>query len=210
MMNAYDKLYLEKARICLGRSFDYAVYDLRLSLSEYWTHFLNSRYAKYFEHGDPSVLVGRSGIELALDVLGIDCSYPQPQFREGRSPEYWTGWALAYYQWKHNIPFAQIADVISIDEICSLYSPYHEMDIEQFCDEISRIYKSRKNLSSLKTRRESIGLSQSELAENTGIPLRTIQQYEQGQKNINHARAEYVVALSQALYCDPKDLLELI
>jgi transcriptional regulator with XRE-family HTH domain len=51
-------------------------------------------------------------------------------------------------------------------------------------------------------------MSQSELAEQSGVPLRTIQQYEQGQKNINRARAEYVIALSKVLYCRPEDLLE--
>ena len=49
---------------------------------------------------------------------------------------------------------------------------------------------------------------QDQLAKLTGIPVRTIQQYEQGQKDINRARAEYLIALSRALYCDPQLLLE--
>ena len=53
-----------------------------------------------------------------------------------------------------------------------------------------------------------MGLSQSQLAKLTGIPVRTIQQYEQGQKDINKARAEYVITLARALYCDPQQLLE--
>ena len=40
------------------------------------------------------------------------------------------------------------------------------------------------------------------------IPLKTIQQYEQRQKNINKARAEYVIRLSRVLQCEPEDLLE--
>ena len=46
------------------------------------------------------------------------------------------------------------------------------------------------------------------LAEKADVPLRTIQQYEQKQKNINHARADYVIRLAKALYCRPEDLLE--
>ena len=56
--------------------------------------------------------------------------------------------------------------------------------------------------------RKWICLSQKELAEKANVPLRTIQQYEQKQKNINHARADYVIRLAKALYCRPEDLLE--
>lgn len=51
------------------------------------------------------------------------------------------------------------------------------------------------------------GLSQSELAKASGIPVRTIQQYEQGQKNLAKARAEYLISLARALNCDPASLI---
>ena len=51
------------------------------------------------------------------------------------------------------------------------------------------------------------GLSQKELAEKTGIPLRTIQQYEQGQKDLSHACADSVLTLARALYCEVSDLI---
>lgn len=51
------------------------------------------------------------------------------------------------------------------------------------------------------------GLSQSELATVSGIPVRTIQQYEQGQKNLAKARAEYLISLARALNCDPASLI---
>ena len=54
-----------------------------------------------------------------------------------------------------------------------------------------------------------IGLSQKDLAEQSGVPIRTIQQYEQRQKNINKASAEYIVALSKILFCSPEELLEI-
>ena len=44
----------------------------------------------------------------------------------------------------------------------------------------------------------------------TEIPVRTIQQYEQKQKNINAARSEYVIKIANVLNCDTKDLLEII
>ena len=35
MMNAYDKVYLEKARTALGRMLDFAVHDLGYSLETF-------------------------------------------------------------------------------------------------------------------------------------------------------------------------------
>jgi DNA-binding transcriptional regulator YiaG len=208
MIHAYDKLYLEKARTALGRMLDFAVYDLEYSLADFWQIFLNSNTVKRFEHGDPSILVGKSGVELAYEIIGRNDV--QPRFSVGRSEEYWTGWALAYYQWETGLTFNNITEKISIDEICCLYSPYHEMDIRQFCDKMNELYNSRKTETNLKRIRTKLGFSQLQLANETGIPIRTIQQYEQGQKNINKAQAEYIIKLAKALYCEPSELLELI
>ena len=47
-MNAYDRMYLEKARIALGRMLDYAVYGLKYDLSVFWDMFLVSKIARRF------------------------------------------------------------------------------------------------------------------------------------------------------------------
>lgn len=47
-----------------------------------------------------------------------------------------------------------------------------------------------------------------ECSETSGVPLCTMQQYEQRQKNINKAQAEYPVMLSRVLCCDIDVLLE--
>lgn len=61
----------------------------------------------------------------------------------------------------------------------------------------------------LKEIRQKIGLSQRDLAERSGISLRMIQKYEQGQKDINKAQATTVYKLSKALKCNMEDLLDL-
>lgn len=61
----------------------------------------------------------------------------------------------------------------------------------------------------LKKRRIEAGLSQAQLAEKSGVNLRMIQHYEQGQKPINNAEALTVYKLAQALSCSVEDLLEL-
>ena len=55
-------------------------------------------------------------------------------------------------------------------------------------DKLQETAKERQ-MSRLQEYRRRIGLSQRELSERADVPLRTIQQYEQKQKNINHAGA---------------------
>ena len=211
MISAYDKNYLEKARASLGRMLDFAVYDLKYDISDFFDQFIKSGIADKFGNGDTGTLVGKSGVELAYEVLertGENARDIKPQFSANRSEEYWTGWALAYYQWKTSLPFAEIVKYVPIKEIMALYSPYHEMDIRHFADKMNEFYKAAKPETNLKIYRQRANLSQKELAELSEIPLRTIQHYEQRQKNINKAQAEYLVKLSKVLSCNVEDLLE--
>lgn len=211
MIHAYDKVYLDKARTVLGRMLDFAVYDLKYDITEFFRLFIESGTAGQFECGDFSVITGMSGVELAYHVLeksGIPFQRMIPNYTPDRSQEYWTGWALAHYQWETSLTFAEIVRYIPIKDIMALYSPYHEMDIRQFTDRMNTLYRTAKPESNLKLLRQSARLSQRELSELSGIPLRTIQQYEQRQKNINKAQGEYLVMLSRVLCCEVEALLE--
>ena len=212
MMNAYDKNYLEKARTTLGRMLDFAVYDLKLDLKDFFDRFIVAGVANDFENGDSKTIAGKSGVELAYEVMektGENVRDIKPRYTVNRSEEYWTGWALAYYQWASGMQFSDIIQHIPIKDIQALYSPYHEMDIRQFVDKMNEMYRAAKPETNLKQRRMAAGMSQRELAEQSDVPVRTIQQYEQRQKNINKAQAEYLVRLSKVLFCEVKDLMEL-
>jgi len=63
-------------------------------------------------------------------------------------------------------------------------------------------------MTNLKRIRETAGLSQSKLAEVSGVSARMIQHYEQGFKDINKAHAITVYRLAEALGCTVEDLLE--
>lgn len=211
MICAYDKIYLDKARTVLGRMLDFAVHDLQYDITEFFGLFIESGAANRFEDGDYEVIVGMSGVELAYTVLeqtGIKSERIKPNYTVNRSEEYWVGWALAYYQWMTSLSFADIVKHIPIMEIRSLYIPYHEMDIRHFADKMNELYKTAKSETNLKLLRQNRNLSQRELAELAEIPIRTIQQYEQRQKNINKAQVEYLVILSKVLCCRIEDLLE--
>lgn len=211
MIHAYDKVYLEKARTALGRMLDFAVYDLKFDVAEFFDLFIRSGIAKRFETGDYAVIAGMSGVELAYEVLeksGINTKRIKPNYSINRSEEFWAGWALAYYQWETSMSFAEIIRYVPIKDIVALYLPYHEMDIRQFVDKVNAMYKSAKPEANLKLLRKKAGLSQKALAELSGVPVRTIQQYEQRAKNINKAQAEYLVMLARVLCCNVEDLME--
>lgn len=211
MIRAYDKVYLDKARTALGRMLDFAVYDLKYDITEFFDLFIKSGVAKRFESGDFAVIVGKSGVELAYEVLeqsGVERERIKPNYTASRSEEFWTGWALAYYQWETSMSFAQIVRYVTIKDMTALYQPYHEMDIRQFVDKVNAMYKAAKPETNLKLLRKKAGLSQRKLADLSSVPVRTIQQYEQRQKNINKAQAEYLVMLAKVLCCEVEDLME--
>ena len=52
------------------------------------------------------------------------------------------------------------------------------------------------------------GLSQSKLAKASGVKLRSIQHWEQGDRNINKAAVDTVVSIAKVLGCTVVDLME--
>lgn len=211
MIHAYDKSYLAAAQKNIARMLDYLVNDLHYQLEVAWKWFLMSEISARFEQGDCSVLVGLSGVELARTVLeqaGENVLMRQPSYAYDRSPEYWTGWAIAYYQWDTGLRFSEIEQAVPITEVRLLYIPYHEMDVRQFADKMNRLYCTAKPETNLKILRTLAGLSQSELAVQADVPVRTIQQYEQRQKDINKAQAVTLLRIARTLNCKVEDLME--
>ncbi|WP_322151047.1 helix-turn-helix transcriptional regulator [Paratractidigestivibacter sp.] len=216
MTPAYDEVYLAGARQALGRALNYATCDCGMELNTFYQAFLASRYAGMLERGDFRVTAGMSGIELARRIAaeaGLKTSgaaaLPDPSERTGRGAEYWAGWALAWYQWKTTATFAEIDGVVPIERVVGLYSPYHEMDITAFGAKMDALHREARPETELKRRRRMVGLTQKNLSERSGVPLRSIQRYEQRQKDINKASFDTVVALAVALYCpNPLQLME--
>jgi len=60
----------------------------------------------------------------------------------------------------------------------------------------------------LKEKRVEAGFSQSQLAEKTGLNVRTIQHYEQGSKIFDHARIDTILKICVALNCKLEDVIE--
>ena len=143
MTPAYNKLYLPEAQRKLAIMIDLFVNTLGYSLTDAWKLFLQSQLSHRFENGDCAILAGRSGTEMAMDILAEKDIYFKidPPILLELSQEYWTGWALAYYQWESGLTFAEIEKKVPIEMIRAMYMPYHEMDIKHFKERMDQLAK---------------------------------------------------------------------
>ena len=210
-IRAYDKLYIAGAQNILGHAVDFAVMSLNLDPDTFGNAFAVSDSSKQFASGNPRYVAGMNGCELARKVLA-ETNTPFHDAEDAmfldKSPEYWAGWALAYYQWYSCRSFSEILAAVSLETMIRLYHPYHEMDIMQFVDLLNQRMKEASPQTRLRMRRETCGLSQSALAEDAGVPLRQIQLFEQRQRDINKTASETLFRISKALCCQMEDLLE--
>ena len=135
MTPAYSDLYLSDASLALGSMLESAVYLFGVELEDFWRLFLASHVSDDFGNGRSGTVSGKSGWELAAEILddaGIPFRREKPRGGVVRSREFWTGWALAQYQWKTGLPFREIESFAPIGTVLLMYSPYHEMSIEHF------------------------------------------------------------------------------
>lgn len=211
MTHAYAEEYLNDAMENLGEAFDYAVNACALDIDEFMDLFIASGYSDSFGKGNPKYISGLSGTELVMGIIekaGKQMAFPEPQTEYDCSPEYWCGWILAYYQWETGRTFKDIHDNISMLEVRKLYNALHEAAEEKFVDTVNAIIHRKNAPSKLQQQRKRCGYSQKELAEKSGVNLRTLQQYELKTKDIRKASVKTVLALANVLGCRVEDLME--
>ncbi len=214
MTRAYCELYLSDAKRHLAVAVDCAVHGYNVDIDSFFNLFILTGLADRFAQGDPMVVAGMSGQELARDVLrrgyGEDLlALPTScACTEDRTPEFWLGWVLAEYQWHSGRSFKTILSRVKPSELVCLYPIHHEMDITQLYATLDGKMSDGAKGSRLKRIREASGLSQAALAEKAGVGLRSIQMYEQGVNDINKAQARTLRSIAQTLGCRIDDLLQ--
>ena len=211
MTRAYQEIYLSKAQSVIGDAFDYAVNTCAILGTDFVKLFIASSVSKRMENGEPAYLAGKSGIEIVREIVAETKGQElqiEPQEHFGRSKEYWIGWAIAYYQWYSGRKYSDIFKVLSFEDLQKMYYTLHEADITKFVDIVDSKIKEYFSETNLKRIRTTYGFTQAELAERSGVSLRSIQMYEQRNKNINKASADSMYSLAKALGCTMEDLIE--
>lgn len=211
MTHAYQEIYLSKAQSALGDAFDYAVNTCSIPGNDFVKLFIASSVSKRMENGEPDYIAGKSGIEIVREIVAETKGQElqiEPQEHFERSREYWIGWAVAYYQWHSCRKYSDIFKVISFEDLQKMYYTLHEADVTKFVDIMDSLMKEYFSETNLKRIRTAYGLTQAELAKRSGVSLRSIQMYEQRNKNINRASAETMYRLAKVLGCTMEDLIE--
>ncbi len=197
---------------CMGEALDYALRSCEFDFRTFMDMFITGGFAARFESGDVSVILGMSGSEMvvrAIDAAGFRIKYPRAITEyEGFSYEYWCGMELAHFQWYSGRSFKDIMDLADMDGFFGRVYEYSEMDEperERLFDEVINGFDEPVRLQTARKRR---GLLQKELAEMSGVNLRTLQQYEIRSKDINKAAASTLDSLAKVLGCLPEDIME--
>ncbi len=209
-MYAYNKTYLDDARRNIGGMFDYAINVYGMDADEFWDIFAPSKVARGLAVGNPKYIAGMSGCELFAQLIHdthLKWIELKDVFRPDRSREYWAGFALALYQWQSGDTYAVIRNKgIMLSDIVDMYI-LHEAPDEKFIEMITARISENHEANMLKRLRKYAGLTQKGLSEASGVSLRMIQLYEQGQNDLSRAQAKVVVSLAKALGCDAEELI---
>ena len=203
---AYSELYLNNAMNTLAKMLDYAVGVYHEDIDYAFKRFVDSGLAARFETGDPNLISGKSGVELYWSMTKNHFNTFLEYQVLYRTPEFWLGWSLAYYQWYTKRSFRFVHMRVSLKELLGWYSTFHEADILKFVEELDK--RIVPNETNLELRRRALGLSQDDLSLLSGVPIHTIQMYEQKQKKLVNAQWNILSALANALHCKVEDLMD--
>ena len=204
MIHAYNEMYLPIVMKNLAAMFDIAINAERIDADEFGIIFASSDVAKKIENAVPDILAGKSATEMLSLMLQKDVEYTSVPI--DRTPEYWAGWVLAKAQWELNKTFEEILNAMPLSSLINLYYPYHEADESKTVNMIQQRFPKKESM--LKLLRNKRKLTQEQLALLSGVNIRSIRSYEQGENELIKAQGEILQMLAKALDCTIEDLLK--
>ncbi len=187
----------------LAALMDMAINAEGLNADEFGQMFAKSFVATKIERAIPDMLAGKSATEMLALILRKEVGCTNVPM--DRTPEYWAGWILAKAQWELGKTFSGILTVMPLSTLIELYHPYHEADDSKTVDLIRSKFPPKKSI--LKQLRKSRSLTQEQLALLSGVNIRSIRAYEQGDNELAKAQGETLQMLAHALDCTIEDLL---
>ena len=89
---------------------------------------------------------------------------PDRTYRFEKTPDYWTGWILAYLQWRLGGSFEDLLHVVPFDALRNLYYPWHEASEERVARLVCDMAKKAPRQTKLALARKRIKKTQQDLA----------------------------------------------
>lgn len=142
----YNSFWLRSDMENMGYMFEYCdeycmrLYKANIDKEKLLNKFMKSDIRKEMEFGNPKLL-SQAAIDSLELFVNVDCggieefrTDKKVRYRENQM--YWIGWAYAYIHHKECIPFSELVDIITIEEMKDLYRVGHEMDIDVFREKI--------------------------------------------------------------------------
>lgn len=215
-MSAYDPALLEGVMGTMGKAFEFADRHVTGGLDHFMDLFSSSPVARTFEGPDATPRVGTSGIGLVMEVCegGADAGLELMLMSERRPPRRlreraaWCGRVLAYHQWATGSTFREIMAYLGCEDLESLFSPDAPLSPQEASAQIALRFGKQGGPTRLRRARDAAGMTQAQLSRESGVSLRSVQQYEQRKKDVNRAQARSLLALAKALGCRMEDLME--
>ena len=201
MIEAYKEDYGRIAQVKMAEMFELAALKEKIKIDDFIEMFIDSPICRAFETLDPIYLLGKSSNELIAMIINkppVDI-----YVAEYASPEFWTGYVLAYAQVTLNKSYRTLVKAFPCSEILIHYFPYHEMDNRHILDVFKEKLQKNNPLRTLRLERK---LSQSDLALLSNVNIRSIKGYEQGTLDISKAQVDTVFALARVLGCSLEKL----
>ena len=193
MTRAYNIAFLDDAMTSLGAMLDYAVNSCGEDLDLFYARFLGIGVAEAFSRANPKYLGGMSGIELA-SLVAARTGEPLPG-KDGLidigSPEYWTGWTLAYLSWYLNVDLRTLQSRgLTVASLHERYPVLHEADLSKVVQFAMKRLGETSGGHLLKLARKNARLTQRQLSDITGTPITVIRSYEQDKRSLKNAETE--------------------
>ena len=212
MTRAYDIAYLDDAMTSLGAMLDYAVNSCGEDLDLFYARFLGSGIAEALSRANPKYLGGMSGIELA-SMVAARTGEPLPR-KDGLidtgSPEFWTGWTLAYLSWYLNVNLRTLQSRgLTVTSLHERYPVLHEADLSKSVRFAIKRLGETSGGHLLKLARKNARLTQRQLSDIAGIPLTVIRSYEQDKRSLKNAETENSRSICQTLGCRIENIMSI-
>ena len=101
---------VKEAQDTLGEFLEFAVHKLHFDLRYVYNMFLTSSWIRGFQHGDePIEITGTDLLTRVLTEKKVEFSTEgMHRFIPTYNQTFWTGWAIAEYQWYSTLPFIKI------------------------------------------------------------------------------------------------------
>ncbi len=138
-IHAYHEIYVNKVQTRLGIAFDYAINVCLIPGEEFTELFCRSQVCRSLERGESRYALGKSGIEILVDVIEETTGRApeiKPECRFFRTKEHWIGWTAAYCQWYTDRSFRELFTSIPYSDFEKMYTTLHEADISKFMDKL--------------------------------------------------------------------------